>query len=747
MALPKSPFIHFFALFCLLGCQEYDPYMGGVNASGNLKPESEYFNFNTTADVTFSIDYGKMGSRALIEISADDPTTMGADGEIHYSDNAIFKIFCDKDGRFEGKVTLPTYADSVYIYTMRAGLPTLTRAKVKDGRVEMKLDYGRKETRGWLAPDIDYGTWDEADKFDVIATNGDYTIWKAPTWQNADNIYTIVNWEGSRFGQVIKFDKDDSFYYWGNDFEGGDNQGLINDGDFGNPYDIDKIQYFLWGGKTIKPDTNRGGTFDNEKYARDASIINTIIPTKEELEKLGETDEALDGVEVLLTFISEAALNQNAIGYYYYKTGETPSAPDIIYIAIPNASIGEEKPFVTYTDDSYKMYEAIYAPIAPNKRVQLLYYDKEAKTISKKFPLGYTIGYFIASAETKPNAHFNPMTNNTMKIYDKYQWLIFYSNSEFNSDKKRRFIALNYKEDVIYGMEDGNDGSYEDILFTIETNPKDIAVSTDRDKFDIDKFIVHETTSKLYAFEDIWPDGGDYDMNDVVIEHNHTVFFINGETNGGSNIVTKIEDSFTVRQPYNAATYVDAFAIQLPDDGNYAYSRREIPKNAQYEKDTKSVILFTDAMQELGNTFIVTRYFDGEDVIKEQIPLETTDANGVTINTLNPYIISRYDIEKPHMEIEGRTEIHLPKHKATAKAHTGKIGAGDDAYYINKDGKHPFAISLPMTKEGWDAEWGKHFTHPDGEGVLIDKAYPDFETWVGSNGKEAQDWYMHPAGE
>lgn len=708
------------------------------NKPNGMKPASEYFDFNTSEEVTFNIDYGKMGSRALIEVSVDDPTIIDDNDGIYYQDNAIFKSFCDENGRFNGKVVLPTYADSVYIYTMRAGLPTLMRAKVDGGRVEMKLDYQAPATR--VVVSTDYGGREAGDEFEEIVQSNGYKIWRAPTKYSATNIYTIVNWEGSRFGQVISFDKDDPYYYWGNDYEGGDNQGLINNGDFDDPYEIDELQYFLWNKSTIKPPSG----LPNKDYRTPTEVVNTVIPE----EALGENGELLDGVEVWLTFISEAAQNQNAIGYYYYKTGEAPSsASDIkaIYIAIPNASIGEEKPFITnYFDKTYKMYEAMYAPLAPNKRVQLLYHDEENQTVSKKFPLGYTIGYFIASAETKPRMGTNPMTNKTMKIHNQ-NGLMFYSNSEYNGNVSR-FIALNTQDKVIYGMEDGGisngkigDESYEDILFTIETNPKGIAINDQRTTVDIDKLIVDEVTNKTYAYEDIWPDGGDYDMNDVVIDHQHTVSFIQDDNKDASNsIVTKIEDSFTVRQPSNAATYVDAFAIQLPEGTAYEYSRITTSEGAIYEDDTRSIILFTHAMRELGKTFTVTRYFDGKNITKGQVPLETTGADGVIRNTLNPYIISRYDLASA----EARTEIHLPKHSATRRAHTGKIGAGDDAYYINKDNKHPFAISLPFSVT---AEWGKHFTLPTGEGVEIGKAYPNFDRWVESNGTECQDWYLHPS--
>ncbi|MCH5325965.1 MAG: LruC domain-containing protein, partial [Duncaniella sp.] len=631
-----------------------------------LKPESHYFDFGTTHQVTLNVDYGKMGSRALIQVSIENPSYEGPGQEIFYKDNAVFKTFCDANGRFNGNVILPAYADSVYIHTTRAGLPKLMGLKVTDRRVDLKLDYTKPASRGLV--NTDYGPGKNADTpFDIITDNNGFKIWKAPTENPAENIYTIVNWEGSRFGQVISFDANDPYYYWGNTFEGGDNQGLIDDGDFDDPYEIDEIQYFLWDKNIEKPSSG----LPNHSFVSPTDVINTVIPK----DATDENGRPIDGVEVWMTFISEAAQNQNAIGYYYYENGKAPKNPNDlkIYIAIPNASIGEEKPFVTFSDKSFQMYYANFAPIAPNKRIQLLYHDEETGTISKKFPVGYTIGYFIASAETKPRAGIDPMKNKTMKVFNK-SGLMFYSNYDYNDKQSERFIALNDKDKIIYGMEDGGDGSYEDILFTIETNPHNIAINQDRPSIDIEHFIVDETTHRTYAFEDIWPDGGDYDMNDVVIDHQQTISFINDESKERDNcFVTRIEDKFTVLQPGNAATYVDAFAIQLPNKKDY-YSECRMPPGAIYEDDTQSIILFTHAMSEIGKTFTVTRFLNNRSLTKSQVPLESPGADGVIRNSLNPYIISKYD----EASEEERTEIHLPKHSATSRAHTGKIGSGDD---------------------------------------------------------------------
>ena len=223
-----------------------------------------------------------------------------------------------------------------------------------------------------------------------------------------------------------------------------------------------------------------------------------------------------------------------------------------------------------------------------------------------------------------------------------------------------------------------------------------------------------ETTYRTNGCEDIWPNGGDYDLNDVIIEHKRAISFTS------NNYVLKVEDTFVPVQQSGAATYSNAFAVQ------YVASQRgsiELPAGAVDETETSSVILFPDAKSVQGNEFTVTRTFADNTLPKKNLESD-----------LNPFIIAQYTAGA-----DNRTEVHLPKKKATGKANAEQIGAEDDAYYINKDGKYPFAIMLPATT---GTEGPIRFT-PAKETVRIDLVYPDFAKWVESNGATNNDWYLY----
>lgn len=840
----------------IVGCQDYLPLTGGVNDGSDKQPSSNHFNFSTVKEVTLDVDLGKRGSRAPIEIFTDDPTYIGEDGETYYKGEPEFAAFLDNNGRYKGTITLPAGADKVWVYSMRSDLPQMMPVKVSNGRVQVMN--AEVKTSGINEDGTPYGYSKKAaetDAFELIAEsrNEDFgkkdddpeylKIWDTPKRDATagQNIYTIVNWAGQRFGRIIP-----THYYEGtsddniveyelNEGEGKtyDNQNLIEDlssvagGDgktFGTD-DIDVIQHFLWQGNTSKPTGLKNSYYIDSKMTTEA--INTVIP-KTYINEKGEHKD-VEGAEIWLTLLGEGARYMNGIGYYYYETGKAPQTKEELknlnmYIAIPNASVPANgynlpraKPFHpngntnTFTDDGgtdpdgYHAYYPKFVPFNTNQEIQLLYYDEKTKKVSKKFPPGLTVGYFITPLEAKSGTC--PI-NTTYQINANRDNLI-YSNLELNGGSIR-FLALNYSDVVVYGVEDSStDTSLEDVLFTIRTNPEGIAANPDR--FTINRAMeVAKVNHRTYAFEDIWPEGGDYDMNDVVIDHNHKMFINRGEYKEiDDNIVTRIEDVFEIAQPSNAADYIDAFGFQIPkkrvdNDRYYVYwgnvrmgpvldndekgkwedkvAGKEIelgPKGtlAKPRKITKvkddgsevykdqygnlyedlklaniaddeyividddehiTFILFPNVKRPKNKIVTVVREVEPLKLVIDNTKLENSDG----FNVLNPFIVSQSDKNIG----PGRVEVHLPGHDPTARAdkrqfeEDGKT-ANPKAYYRQQDAIHPFAISI--SNSVITNEWGNHFTEPEGEGVIIEEAYPDYEKWAESEGKENQDWYTN----
>lgn len=56
-----------------------------------LKPESEYFDFATTAQVAFDVNYGKIAGGALIEVFTEDPITYQTNNLYSINGEAVLK--------------------------------------------------------------------------------------------------------------------------------------------------------------------------------------------------------------------------------------------------------------------------------------------------------------------------------------------------------------------------------------------------------------------------------------------------------------------------------------------------------------------------------------------------------------------------------------------------------------------------------------------------------------------------------
>lgn len=654
-----------FAMLALTGCMDKDVYDPGKDPTV-LKPESEYFDFTTTTNVAFEVNYGEIGSNALIEIFTEYPISYNETGSFVIQGEPVYKIFADTKGRFVGDVELPTAAKVVYVFSPTWGVPMCVEASVENGKVTVN------ET--------------DAASRAVAATRAKSNL-KLVTVNNAQKVYSLVEISDS-YGKP------------------GDINGLIEYNKVISSKFINNVQKALWKGKSSKPDK-----LNNSNYVRDTEHVNTTIAKAYQNEQ-GQIVTVADA-ELFFTFLTESCWYQNVVGYYYYKTGECPAAPDQVKktVIFPNASIKGNVPYLNWYDKvpgGATNYGSRNAPLETNRKVQLLFQDDQGN-LSTKFPAGYTIGYFIIADGFKCGSKGYDGFIDTDKSF-------VYSNEEWNKNyqgQKARFISLSAEGGtVVYGVEDGGDSSYEDLLFCIDANPNEAIQDPDRPVIDPNEPEVSETENNYmsFAYEDIWPSGGDYDLNDVIIEYHRSITF------NKDNYVSEVKETYEPVQKVGAATNRNAFAVQYATDQR---GEMVLPSGAVDETQTNSIILFPNAMDVRNQKFVITRTFAAGAMKK--------DALKVGNSILNPYIIVNYEGAGK----DNRTEVHLPKSKATNLANSDQIGKEADAYYVNKDGKHPFAISIPGT-----------FTSVT-ETVTIDKEYPDFEKWVESDGKEYTDWYKN----
>ncbi|MCQ2292686.1 MAG: LruC domain-containing protein [Bacteroidaceae bacterium] len=240
-----------------------------------------------------------------------------------------------------------------------------------------------------------------------------------------------------------------------------------------------------------------------------------------------------------------------------------------------------------------------------------------------------------------------------------------------------------------------------------------------------------------YAFEDLWPIHCDYDLNDVIVEHWQKMVFTN------QNIVRAIYDVFKLTSTKAAASYHDAFYVQIPanqkncdivkyilDEENGKFVPGEVlakGKEECIELDTRSLIVFEDQhdMFERGIEGIyIVRTMSGNNVSKDDVEY-------------NPFVISQASVNRG----VGRTEIHLPCYEVTQYSQKLDEIEGHELNYfanrfVSERGVYPFALALYGLKD-WKAP------NPS---VRINETFIYYDKWRKSNGQDFKDWYINLPG-
>ncbi|MDD6210777.1 MAG: LruC domain-containing protein [Bacteroidales bacterium] len=652
--MTQKNLLKIFTTICLIGligtqtgCVEKDIYDSEYNKS--LLPGGTYeFGYATRSDKTLSVNYNTPGFKAFIEVYDENPVD---DSNIKKTGiEPIYSAYTDENGKFEGKMYIPTSAKTVYLYTANWGFPRC-----------VKLE---GTTNGFV-----YNT-------------ANISSGRAATAKSAPNIFTN-NEAPFDFGYMTKY-KDGCFLKslskWGWN-------GEVDNAATGTNYQTITAQAGkaneTLGTIAKRAQDHFAATEDKTSFLSEANVTN--ISVKE------------DGTTLDVIFLAEQAAYQNVLGYYYYKEGNAPKSRDEMfkmkkYIIFPR---------IFHDNDGF------YAlPTGATARLQFFgeNYDQPA---SEEFPKGYVIGWFFISDGFSPSscsikqvsllAAFNGMNT------------IFFSNDVKQSDNDyRRFVSLDDKKSglVLLGFEDQvkldpATEDYCDALFYIQSS-KDISQGG-RPEIPTDPKPEEgtETISGTLCFEDIWPSGGDYDLNDVAIEYTRVLTF------DGANNITKATETFTPTQKPDAAMNDNFFAYRVSSLGKVT-----LPSNGLTEPETNSIVINQSAKTLKSVT--VTREIEGT-MNKDEFKLD-----------FDPYIIVG------GYSTKDRIEVHLPKKTPTSYANNHLNYTKDEAYYMKVDGSYPFAIDIPVLNFNLATETIK---------IDDDTQYPKFRSWADSYGKNDTDWY------
>jgi len=371
----------------------------------------------------------------------------------------------------------------------------------------------------------------------------------------------------------------------------------------------------------------------------------------------------------------------------------------------------------------------LYQGVERGTAVQLIYYpeiaDGSKAGATTVFPADYRIGFVLAT---------NAWTNRLRAGDKKYRAATSDGLSVNNNGvayQTPRTAVFRYTDkksginSVLFSFEDhNNDENFSDVVFTMTSNPVDAV--TDIPSVDVnDGKKTANVLRGIYAFEDLWPSRGDYDMNDVMVRSDYEKVF---------NEKGIFEESFMLKTFANFAGNANGLAVTLTGaaaDAKLEFSVRkpgaETFEAADFERDGKVVLLTPDVKETMGATYRITAKYDA--------PVADAQAG-----TIKPFI---YRTDRDGLTAGKRWEVHIPYEAPTARAEMSFFGTNDDKsvpekgiYYVRAE-NYPFAFFLSGANDGDVAK----LLDQTNEKSPIDQVYPAYAEWAATNGEKNKDWY------
>ena len=697
--------IYAFACVVAISCKETDDFFDKEkDSSVDNNKVANAFDFSTTQEVDLIVDYSDFKVYGPVKFSIYSVNPIVSENEyneyVNESIEPIFESYTDEKGKFDATITLPAYAKVLHIVTGNFMIGLKRKAvEVINGVAKLKL---------------------EADVSAARVADGMTT--RAPGPGVETNAVSGLPWLSFNFKKGGSISDTRVYKNWHTPL------GTWNSAT-GRPS-------YLMDTSTANPELVFPDEVMDGLYATACEALNSGTTCKEDYRASGDLTLIKDS-EVSIAALGSMTCWNSSFGYYYYTGDKVPtSTTDLnIIMLFPNTQDGQR-----YTPIFGSQYQNNIGMVRGDM-IQLMYYPNIAKGdysgATTVFPKGTKIGFIL-----KPNSWGNQgdayctkngtkVMNSKMNIWAASTEGLSYCNQDMATYKlpnttgeartaKFAYTSPNGNSYSIISVEDAcDDKDYDDLLFAL--NPANVFK-------ELPTVEVGKTTSHgVYAFEDKWPQRGDYDMNDVMLDYQHEMEF----NNKGN--VTKERFYFTTYQNFvklksglalkletKAATSSFLMKKQAPDASNATI--------ASYTKEGNCYYLTDDITNELGSTYIFeVTYSTAQEFSK--------------LATVEPFL---YRDENGKM-----WEVHLPYKAPTSKMDRSFFGTEDDASnpaagkYFVRTGDYPFAFYMENARIEYFFD---NILKRDNENTPIDTFFPEFIEWSTSKGKNFQDWYLHPKG-
>ena len=693
----------------MFSCKDKDLYDPNAVKPGEEQKVANTFDFSTVQDVMLTVDYSAFNTHGPVFFSIYHENPFVGEGEDEHLDEnikPIYEDYTDKSGRFNQTVELLAYAKHLYVVTGNFFVTErLMETDVQNGgaKATAKSAGTRAASR-------------------AVTRRGAQTndVSKMPQLSfNVDD-------NGNKIGERVYQDWQTPLGTW--DDRSGAPSYLI---------DKSKVDQEL-----IFSDEDMEGL-----YATVSQVLNANKACRKTYRD--HEDLVLDKAsEVTITMLGGSTCWNSSLGYYYYEVGKEPTdTKDLnIIMLFPNTQDGNWARF-----DSRKNDYNGNIGVNRGDAIQLMYYpniaDGDLSVVSNVFPANTKIGFILKShgwgmqgedyvikGFAENDRKYNVWGASTPGLsYCKVPAGFEIKKSPYqypNPDGDSRSAKFAYKtvdggKYAIVSFEDAcNDEDYDDVIFAL----KPIDAFKPLPEIESDRVV----TEGVYAFEDLWPAQGDYDMNDVVVDFKHEREMTRNNTT--ENFKT-IYQTFYLTTYQNYVTLVSGLALKLNTKKKPTSivmkkiaSGSDDEETVTFENDGSIYYLTNDVKAELGTTYILELFYkDG--VGKDDLA------------SVEPFIFRKEANDQ-------EWEVHIPYEVPTAKMDFSYFGKGDDASKVSdniffvRSGNYPFAFYLAGVNI--DAFKDTILLRAN-ESKMIDKLYPDFLDWSLSKGTEKPQWYLSPA--
>ena len=693
------------SVMTFVSCADFTmPHYGAAPADQTYND----FDFSTTSgEITLNVSYAGCGieTPVFFEIYDEEPLTWNEEGagyEMKEDVKPLFSAYTDEKCVYSGTITLPAYVEKVWVFSPAFFAKTLMEAYVVGNTINVSDTEATKSTRAAMRasdePGFSYMTRTDVPK--------EYKAGKR--WKE---------WLGT---------------YDGN--------GKVN---------------YAYTGKDLVPDASI--------YTDHSQVIKSSDPCPTQLRNASDL-EIKNAAEVVITFLGGNTCWNSSLGYYYYKVGQEPKSIEDanIIMLFPNTQDGKwEK--TTKDADRQK------AGVDRMTSVKLKYYPKIAEDSQEGatdvFPAGYKVGLVLATnawskrleyeknskkAYLNENRYYRAATLNTLTVRQNGSSTELPVVASYYTMGKE-FVMASFEDDYKFDDGKGHDQNFSDVVVAIGTNPVKAIADLPTFKMWLNAdgsglVTLQETLKGTYLFEDLWPQKGDYDMNDACVEFVQGTYMDKWSDTYGETFSFKPRENFATKKNGIAFRLIGGDRAEVNSSGNTTGKRisgYRVPAEVKLYLDSTVI---TDQLE-----------YDQENQIFYVIP-DTKKNPGVTytVEFLHiPYGSPKFyernykdyktivDVFLYRKEGDKNWEVHTKGQEPTPKMNYEYFGKGDDLsnpeqgiYYV-RHGNYPFALFL--SGQQIDA-MGKIFDIAN-EGQTLEKMYPNYTKWVESEGKENKEWY------